>query len=308
MTVHWLRPLWLLAFLPWVLLCWRVWRYQARLQGWQAVCDQVLLRHLVKDRLQQQSRKPWFGLLTAMALLIVALAGPAWQQLPVPAYQPVEPRVLVLDLSDSMLAADLSPDRLTRAKFKLQDLFKRKDAGQFGLVVFTGEPFVVSPLTSDGETINALLPNLTPDIMPIGGHDLAYALKEAAKLIEQAGFHHGQILVLTAEQPLPAAIQTASSLASQSISTSILPMRQDERLPPGFAALAQAGNGQLLGLTANDADLRQWLEGKALSADYALSQYNDVPLWRDEGRWFLIPALLLLIPVFRRGWLQRVGL
>ena len=61
-------------------------------------------------------------------------------------------------------------------------------------------------------------------------------------------------------------------------------------------------------ITASDtsADLDQWLKSPMGEEQYWRSKENDIPMWRDEGRWFLIPALILLLPVFRRGWLQRI--
>ena len=67
--------------------------------------------------------------------------------------------MLVLDLSPAMLTTDLKPDRLTRAKFKIRDLINATQNTQMGLVVFTGEAFVASPLSQDANTLNAMLMN-----------------------------------------------------------------------------------------------------------------------------------------------------
>jgi Ca-activated chloride channel family protein len=209
-------------------------------------------------------------------------------------------------MSDNMLSGDLSPNRLSRAKFKLRDLLAHKDVGQFGLIAYTSEPFVVSPLTDDGQTISALLSNLTPDVMPVEGYNLDSALKEASKLIKEAGYQQGQILVLTAEVPSKDAIEKANQLSKLGIFSSIMPIRADSNLNPLFGQFASAGNGQFLKYTADDSDLQQWLAATKGNEQFTLNEEDDIPLWRDEGRWFLIPALLLLLPIFQRGWLQRV--
>lgn len=305
--LHFLRPYWLLAIVPLIGLAVLLWRQTPRLQAWGDVCDSHLLEHLLQRKGQGKRMASMLFLFLSILFMILSIAGPTWYKLPVAIYKPVQPRVLVLDMSENMLEKDLSPDRLSRAKFKLHDLFAQKDVGQFGLVVFTGESFVVSPLTDDGQTISSLLSTLTPDIMPVAGQRLDSALTEASNMIKQAGFNQGQILVLTADAPSPDAIEMAKKLANENILSSIIPIRADKKLNPLFQRFATAGEGQLLMYSSDSSDLQHWLRLNGKKGEFALSQQDDVPLWRDEGRWFLILALLFLLPVFQRGWLQRVA-
>ena len=304
---HFLRPWWLLTLIPLLGFIVALWQQAPKLQGWSEVCDSHLLAHMPHS---EGSKKQIFSvlcLLFSFFMVIIAIAGPAWHKLPVPTYKPVQPRVLILDMSEHMMNTDLTPNRLSRAKFKLQDLLARKDLGQFGLIAFTGEPFVVSPLTDDGQTIASLLSVLTPDVMPISGQKLETALDEASRLIKQAGYNQGQILVLTSDTPSAQAITSAKQLAGDGIYSSILPIRAEKDLNPLFQRFAQAGNGELLYYSADSSDLAQWLNTKQ-SNQFAKNTQDEIPLWRDEGPWFLIPALLFFLPVFRRGWLQRITL
>ncbi|WP_298622229.1 VWA domain-containing protein [uncultured Legionella sp.] len=303
---HFLRPWWLLLLLPLISLAVILWRQNPRLHAWGAVCDRHLLNHLLQSKGQGKRVASILPVVLSVFFMIVSISGPSWLKLPVATYKPIEPRVLILDMSDNMMLSDLTPSRLERAKFKLHDLFLHKEVGQFGLIVFTGEAFVVSPLTDDGQTISSLLSSLTPEVMPVGGQNLDMALNEATNLINQAGYEYGQILVLTADTPSPEAITKAKHIAKSGILSSIMPMRADKDLNPLFQNFANAGQGQLLKYSSDSSDLEQWLNYKA-NKEYALSQDDDIPLWRDEGRWFLIPALLFLLPVFRRGWVQRVA-
>lgn len=84
-----------------------------------------------------------------------------------------------------------------------------------------------------------------------------------------------------------------------------MPIKADTNLNPLFQRFADAGDGQLLRYTSDASNLDQWIDASR-QKQFALSKDDDIPLWRDEGRWFLIPALLLLLPVFQRGWLQRI--
>lgn len=307
MDFHFLRPWWLIAILPLLGLVWALWRQKSRLEAWSAVCDGHLLKHLMQSRGQGRRHFTLVCLFLSALAMCISLAGPTWLRKAQPAYKQLQPRVLVLDLSNAMLANDLKPDRLTRAKFKLHDLFKRHDIGQFALIAYTGEPFVVAPLTEDAHTIDILLSSLSPDIMPVEGQRLNTALEEAAQLIANAGFKEGQILVLTGEPPSSAAISTARALAKKQIYTSIMPVLPNKTQSPLFQDLARAGQGQLVPLANTSVDLDQWLWTTANQENFALSKENEIPVWYDEGPWFLIPALIFLLPVFRRGWLQRIA-
>ena len=304
---HFLRPFWLLAVLPLMILAVYLFRRQSPTHAWSAICDSHLLPWLLRRNGQRKRAGPLLLLGNSALLMIISLSGPTWSRLPVPTYQQIQPRVVILDMTSAMLARDLRPNRLSRAKFKLHDLFQHRDAGQFGLIVYTGEAFVVSPLTDDGQTIDALLPSLTPDVMPVTGNHLEKALEQAKKLISQAGFNSGQILVLTANAPTQAAINTAKILTKSGIDTSIIPISGNKFLAPSFAQVAAAGNGHLISFTDTEADLNQWLAASHANQHYGINLQNDIPIWRDQGRWFLIPALLLFLPVFRRGWLQRIN-
>jgi Ca-activated chloride channel family protein len=300
---HFIRPFALLILLPLLALVWFLFRQVSTRTSWNKVCDAHLLPFLIQTKGYSRRTISLIFVFISLLFLILSLAGPTWSRLPVPTYQPIQPRVVVLDMSDAMLINDLHPDRLSRAKFKLHDLFQHKDVGQFGLVVYTGEPFVVSPLTDDGQTIDALLSSLTPDVMPVEGQQLASALDEAAQLITQAGFQHGQLLVLTASPPSRDDISTAKALSQVGINTSVMPVfRADSQQNPSFQALAIAGMGELIPFSDTSSDLDHWLTTTKGHPLYTANLQNDIPVWRDQGRWFLIPGLIFLLPAFRRGW------
>ncbi|MDT8321409.1 MAG: VWA domain-containing protein, partial [Xanthomonadales bacterium] len=169
-ALHFIRPAWL-ALLPLVVLLPWWWQRSRRPAGdWARVCDPHLLRWLSVQQASETSRRfgPWLAG-AALLLTILALAGPSWQKIPDNAYSARDARVIALDLSRSMLAQDLRPDRLTRVRFALVDLLKSTREGQVGMVSFAGDAYVVSPLTRDMNTVGNLLPALQPDIMPVRG-------------------------------------------------------------------------------------------------------------------------------------------
>lgn len=302
---HFLRPAFLALLIPLVLVLLPLWRKAVKREDWDAICDAHLLPYLIESQGNSKQYGAFLCFLLAGFFMSMGLSGPTWTRLPTSTFQVMQPRILLLDMSDSMLKKDIEPNRLTRAKFKLQDALDKQPTGQWGFLVYTDEPFVVSPLTEDVNTITALLPSLTPDIMPVGGRQLAKALAQAARLIADAGFSQGQLLVLTGEVPDNAAINEASLLAKQGITTSVLPVIGDKSLAPFFNPLAKAGRGLVLSFSHDGSDLDKWL-AMSNSSHFTRSKDNNIPLWRDEGRWFIVGALLALLPACRRDWLLRV--
>ena len=303
---HFLRPYWFLMIVPLICLTGYLLKQIPAMHAWQAACDSHLLPYLVQNYSRSKRTFSLLLLLASAFFMMISLTGPTWSRFPVPVYQQMQPRVLLLDLSDEINERDLSPDRLSRAKFKLHDLLLHKDLGQFALIAYSEEPFVVSPLTDDGKTIDELLASLSTDIMPVQGVRLDTALEQAKQLVIQSGVNYGQILVLTPNAPDAASIRTAENLARQNFHTSILPIVK-KATNPQFARLARAGGGTLLQLSDTSADLEQWIANTKAAQQYAANQNNDIPVWRDQGRWFLLPAILFLLPIFRRGWLQRLN-
>ena len=135
----------------------------------------------------RESRWPLIASLCGWVLAVVALAGPAWERLPVPAFRSEEALVVAFDLSRSMDATDVEPSRLARARLKLLDLLEWRTAGQTALVVFSTHAFTVTPLTTDTRTIAALAGAVNTDIMPTQGSSLSSGLEKAATLLRQTG-------------------------------------------------------------------------------------------------------------------------
>ncbi|MDT8317360.1 MAG: VWA domain-containing protein [bacterium] len=119
-----------------------------------------------------------------IAFLIFALAGPKWGM----KEQLVERKgidiVLALDLSKSMLATDISPSRLERAKLELSRFIDSRQGDRIGLVAFAGGAVVACPLTVDYLAAKNFLRSLDTDLMPQGGTDIAGAIKISSDLMK----------------------------------------------------------------------------------------------------------------------------
>ena len=137
---------------------------QQRDGGWARVIDLDLLPAL---RLPgHRGRSAWWLLTTVWTVAVVALAGMTWERDQDVGYHAPNDWILVMDLSPSMAATDVPPDRATRARYIISDFLNAAEDTRVALVVFAGEAHTVAPLTTDVETVRALLPPLAPGIMP----------------------------------------------------------------------------------------------------------------------------------------------
>lgn len=136
----------------------------------------AILSGSVSRRKRRWKTLLWFVTLVA---LIVALARPRWgANVAVKVQQGVEVMV-VLDVSSSMLAEDIKPNRLTRAKLTIAELLDRLGGNEVGLVVFSGAAFVQFPLTADFNTARAFLDAAGPMSISRSGTALEEALRVA---------------------------------------------------------------------------------------------------------------------------------
>lgn len=336
-TFHFLRPSWFLAFPILILLLWLHHHRRVGSDSWQAVCDPALLSHLLVTHSKNKTGQKYsFILFISGGLALFALAGPVWDQLEQPVFRQQSALVLVLDLSRSMDASDIAPTRLARARHKLVDILKKRKEGQTALIVYAAEPFVVSPLTQDAETIISQVSALNTELMPRQGSRPDRALEKAGALLKQAGVPHGQILLITdgLEHVPKESLNTAvAELQAQGHPLSILGIGTIEGAPVtlpdggflkddtgaivipkldelGLEFLARQGEGRYARLSVAEEDLEKLLEEDPVqrlnNADEARGMKAD--RWREEGPWLLLPLLPIAALAFRRGVLAMIFL
>lgn len=327
---HFLRPWWLLAFAPVVLLLVYAWQKRLTSKSWETFCDKELLPHML---ISKQTSKHKYGvllLLLASTLTILALAGPTWERLPQPVFKKDSAVVILLDLSLSMEATDIKPSRLERARFKISDLLSKREEGQTALMVYAGSSFTVTPLTDDVKTIRSQLSALTPEIMPVPGSNTTGALQNAVGLLTQAGMSTGHILLITDEVD-DKHKDVFSYIAEQGYDISILGVGTDAGAPipipsGGFLKgpqgeivvpklnrlalreMAALGNGYYHDLVNSQQDieylLRHFVDENVLENESVRDIQADV--WKEQGPWLLLLLLPLASLSFRKGILMLV--
>ncbi|MAA96483.1 MAG: colicin transporter [Rheinheimera sp.] len=195
---HLLRPWWLLALLPAVILCLLLINYRQQSSAWQRVIAPHLQQLMLSGaRLTKRNPLALPILFICWLLSTLALAGPSWHQQPQPAFTLNKATVLIVDMSMSMRATDMSPDRVSQQRFKALDFIDDLAEGELALISFAGDAFVISPLTPDFNNVRLLLSELKPELMPVQGSDIEAALELADSLLHQAGHSRGDVVLFT---------------------------------------------------------------------------------------------------------------
>jgi len=324
---HFTQPLWLFALIPLLLLLRLGFNAASSSKAWDKIIDPNLLPVLLKGKQSGSGRFAKSLLALGWMIAVVALADPVWEKIPRPIFQTNAARVIVLDLSNSMLVDDLKPNRLARAKFKIEDILSMDEEGQTGLVLFAGDAFTASPLTRDVETIRSLLKILTPQLMPAQGSRADLGLVKAHELFKQSGIANGQVLLIAdGVSKSAAAIDAVKDLKKDGHTVSVLGVGTEAGGELRFrinqnvsvkleadklAEIAKQGGGKYHLISTSSADLSQVLIAHEAGNDATENTLQEQDINNEE--WYSTGPLiiLLLLPLaalaFRRGWLLNIA-
>ena len=320
---HFLRPWWLLALALLPLLGWLGARRDVAQQELLRLVDADLLPHLLRGRAGHRALPVWLFAL-GWTLCALALAGPSWSRIMQPLYASRAVQVVAISLSQDMLARDMAPSRLDRARYKAHDLLASNRDGLNALIGYAGEAFVVAPLTSDAHSLDDLLDAMAPDTMPVDGNNAALAIERGVALIHDARADSGS-LVLVTDQADAAADAAARKANAAGVRVSVLGIgtpqggpvpladggflhdaqgrmtlaRRDDR---ALAALAAAGGGRYVPMQADHGDIDA-LHAQLRAGPTASASGQTGDEWQDRGPWLLLPLLPIVALAFRRGWL-----
>tara|TARA_B100000530_G_scaffold83477_2_gene50720 strand:- start:430 stop:2214 length:1785 start_codon:yes stop_codon:yes gene_type:complete len=325
---HFLRPAWLVAIIPAIIFVVAMWRVNSNITAWDKAIDKNLLPFLLDRSKNAAQRTPLLLLLLAWIVSTVAMAGPVWEQLPQPVQKREDAIVIVMDLSLSMFAPDHNPSRLDLAKRKLRDILALREEGQTALVVYAGDAHTVTPLTDDVVTIDALVPSLSPNIMPLFGSDPIPAIDMAISLLDDVESTDGRILLMTdgisgfdQEQLITEQVQDTNyellvlgigteegapirtsdgSFLTDETGAMVIPTLNKNVLQ----SLANRVNGRYHDIQLSDADLAYLLTENPLLNDEELTEVEEeFDVWNEAGPFLLLLVLPLCALSFRRGWL-----
>jgi Ca-activated chloride channel family protein len=330
---HFLRPLFLWGLLPAFILVCLVLFIQNNRSTWSRAIDPALLPFLLDKNATPRATYPIFGLLLLWSLALIALAGPVWEQIPVPVQEREDALVIVADMSMSMYSTDVAPNRAIRAQRKIIDVLNlRRQEGQTALVVYAGDAHAVTPLTDDVETINNLVSSLEPNIMPILGSKPATGVELAITLLENSNLSQAQILLLTdgLNQDDIGAIRNLLGNSGHTLSVLGIGTEQGAPIPQeggGFLRdnnnaiviprlerdllqqLATTTNGRYADAQLTDEDINFLLDESIFNENENLVDVErEFDIWYETGPWLLLLALPIAALAFRRGWLLSITL
>lgn len=293
MSLTLLRPEWLLALLPLALAARLFWSRRSGIGAWEAIADPALLGAMTAlgHVERAQSRRPFFAAFAAMALAVVALAGPAMERRDAPSFRNLDGVLFVVDASASVTEDARWPQMLTMGRFGLSALGSRPG----GLIVYAGDAYSAIDMTHDHLQLGQTLSLIAPDTVPDKGSRPERGLELAASLLRQAEVIAGDVVLFT----------DGAGLGSNSRNAALEIARLGARLSvvtpvAGAAAIghAEAGAGRVFTLEETEA-LGDWLSDDARRR----LERRSFPLliWADFGRYVLILALLPLLLLFRRA-------
>lgn len=248
--------------------------------------------------------------------------------------------IVCLDVSNSMLAQDLSPDRLTRAKYALEKMIDLLEGDRLGLVIFAGEAYVQLPITTDYSAAKMFLGSIGPGMVPVQGTKIAEAIKKASESFStDEGKNRAIILITDGENHESAAIEAAEEAAKKGIMINTIGIGSQNGVP---IPLVENGvvkgyrkdkEGQTI-VTRLNSDLLKAIAGKAdgvfvqaSQADLGLNavldkigeldkaqleskMYTD---YEDQFQWFLGLSLILFFIEFLLServseWFKKINL
>lgn len=320
-NLHWREPLWfLLATVPPLLAAWRA-RQRARVLRY---ADAELLPWAAS--LSTANREAWPRTLAhalAWVLLALAAAGP---RLPLDEREgQVAPRHLVtvmavVDVSASMHASDIAPDRLTRTRLELLDWLPKLQGERVGLIVYAGEAGVLLPPTDDIDLLRRAIDQIDTQLIEAPGTNLAAALDLArAQLTAAPGRAKAVLLVSDAEGDSvePAAQAAVEALRKAGMPLFVLGVGSEVGAPVplpdgGFAERegtrvlsrmdvatygqwARATGGRFVEVADGDGDWSALYDGGIATLPGDPVAASSARAWRELYAWCLAPALALFM-------------
>jgi len=264
----------------------------------------------------RRARARW-RLCLGLILAAVALARPQWGRLEEPVFDQSREIIVAIDLSRSMLADDIKPSRLDRARLLTQSLLENTPGERVGLIVFAGTAFLQSPLSADHEIIRDFLPLLDPDFLPAGGTDYRALLATALDAFSDSAADRFLVILSDGEADRDDWRALAETARERDIRILTLGIGTPAgaMLPDGEGGFIKDQRGAVVLSKLDDTTLRelaritdgvhtdasQWVDLAAL-VDATVAQ-GRAGEFKETGRvrlaeryqWALAPALLLLL-------------
>lgn len=317
-----LRPQWLWGFIPVVAIALMFLLSYRRKEEWKKSFSEHLLPFVSIPGTRKQFLWPRVGMVFLLSLMVLGLAGPTWEEQEQGGDRTEAALVLLLDLSRSMLAEDIQPNRLDRARLKIKDLFAAQPGISTALVAYAATAHTVVPFTKDYRVIEQQMDALRPDIMPMQGTNLREALALSDSLLFRVEAPSSILLVtdgiLEEDVAFIREIARESRMEIMILGTpggAVIPEGRGvlrdalgEPVVAGFDPSILTELGALPGVnivtvTLDESDVRILAMHIRKNLEFISDPDQAEVQWKDAGYWLLIPLVLISLLWFRRGWM-----
>ncbi len=297
-----LRPLWLLTLLPLLGVLW--WLRRRPTRGWAAIIDPALMPALRRLGLMTEGGGNVQHLLPVLAgaVMVIALSGPAAQRPGAIEFRALDPMILVLDLSPSVVA---DQKVLGQLQSSAMEILTASAGRPVGMMVYAADAYLASAPTTDAMGLQGLLAVLEQGTVPIEGSRPDIALSMARDLFSGKGAGIGGadlVLISDGGGSGPRADEEAARLATDGARVWTLALPENATGAPepslqGLRQIAEAGKGAMFEVS----QVPQLMSRVASARTARLAREETASLGlRDYGPWLLPFAMLILFPLFRR--------
>ena len=299
-----------------------VWGMKKKKQLTLKFCGNPLLSKLVHPGVEKRHRSKTIFVVLAILFLLLALTRPRWGYQWEDLHQRGVDVIVALDVSSSMLAEDIKPNRLERAKRKISDLLDMMEGDRIGLVAFAGTSFVQCPLTLDYGAARIFLSAIDTQLIPTQGTAIGNAIKSSVKAFRtQEKKSKALILITDGEDQTGKALSSAKSAGDQGVKIYTIGIGGDIGAPlpnpSGAGGFRKNEQGQVI-LSKLDETTLQEIALKT-GGSYVRSVTGDIDLktiykdqikkhiekkelkserrkiWQERFQWFIFIALIFLI-------------
>jgi Ca-activated chloride channel homolog len=309
-----LHLLWVLALQAVMLLAYWRWRTRHLRQLGSPQLEERLLVGFSKARFWIKN-----GLFAVVAALIaLAIANPQKMVRETPPAKESADVLIALDVSRSMLANDVAPNRLTQAKTFVETLVKSLRSERVGLLVFAGDAFPQAPLTNDPDALLLFIKNAAPDAVNDQGTNFASAIELAQRMLpENSDAGKALIIISDGENHTPEALEAAKKAKDGGLTIHVVGVGTvgGSSIPVATGNLLRDYSGQVVRTRLDESVLREVAqagggiytktgEGKNPLNDIKTAITNlrrttveqqTVTTYHSYFQWLILPALLLLI-------------
>ncbi|MDR2084514.1 MAG: VWA domain-containing protein [Bacteroidales bacterium] len=229
--------------------------------------------------------------------------------------------VIALDISNSMLAEDIKPSRLDRAKQAISNLMDNMKNDRIGMVVFAGKAYMQMPLTTDYGSVRMLLNTVTPSFIPVQGTALAEAIKISMEAFNDSDHSKVIIIITDGENHIGDAVAEAKKAAEKGISVHTIGIGMLEGTPipiiqngrnigykkdnkgmtvvtkldeTSLIKIADAGKGSYTRANSARVGLQKILDD-INNKDKTVFETQKVTDYKDQFQYFIAAALILLV-------------